>query len=326
MRSNASSGVSPATGWLPFGPSLNILIACRQFFQGQCPSGLCISSVRTSRVYSCNQRLSRDGVHVRGTESLRWQRATGISNHVLFFDFYLFSSGPWFNDWQIDWHTRFVYQTLRPSLSGIPAANSSEAIAKSGRLIHEDAASAAVQCAAFAMEIRSKKSCECWLQTLHAYADASAVFHTAGTVALAQVYMAVSTERVQQQVRAVFQSILPDSLDDCDADTLYLTLRLHHKKVNSLYPLRPTSFLPCLIQILALSQMIYSSRPPIPFWHLLFTPNSPPCWQHPCPATQRCIQFGLSLSAAAAVLSMTVAFQKREWLYCSHFGPKVTRI
>jgi hypothetical protein len=46
--------------------------------------------------------------------------------------------------------------------------------------------------------------------------------------------MAVSIERVQQQVRAVFQSILPDSLDDCDADTLYLTLRLHHKKVKFL--------------------------------------------------------------------------------------------
>jgi hypothetical protein len=59
----------------------------------------------------------------------------------------------------------------------------------------------------------------------------SAVFHTAGTVALADVFMAVSIERVQQQVRAVFQSILPASLDDCDADTLYLTLRLHQKKV-----------------------------------------------------------------------------------------------
>ena len=57
------------------------------------------------------------------------------------------------------------------------------------------------------------------------------VFHTAGTVALADVYTAVSNERVQQQVRAVFQSILPSSVDDCDADTLYLTLRLHPKKV-----------------------------------------------------------------------------------------------
>jgi hypothetical protein len=35
------------------------------------------------------------------------------------------------------------------------------AIAKSGRLANEDAAAAAVQCAAFAMEIRAKKSCEC---------------------------------------------------------------------------------------------------------------------------------------------------------------------
>jgi hypothetical protein len=34
------------------------------------------------------------------------------------------------------------------------------AIAKSGRLANEDAAAAAVQCAAFAMEIRSKKSCK----------------------------------------------------------------------------------------------------------------------------------------------------------------------
>jgi hypothetical protein len=43
--------------------------------------------------------------------------------------------------------------------------------------------------------------------------------------------MAVSVERIQQQVRAVFQSMLPGSLDDCDSDTLYLTLRLHQKKV-----------------------------------------------------------------------------------------------
>jgi hypothetical protein len=62
---------------------------------------------------------------------------------------------------------------------------------------------------------------------------ASAVFHTAGTVALADVYMAVSIEKVQQQVRAVFQSILPGTLDECDADTLYLTLRLHQKKAIS---------------------------------------------------------------------------------------------
>jgi hypothetical protein len=39
------------------------------------------------------------------------------------------------------------------------------AIAKSGRLANEDAAAAAVQCAAFAMEIRSKKSCELTLLT-----------------------------------------------------------------------------------------------------------------------------------------------------------------
>ena len=45
------------------------------------------------------------------------------------------------------------------------------------------------------------------------------------------MYTAVGNERVQQQVRAVFQSILPGSVDDCDADTLYLTLRLHSKKV-----------------------------------------------------------------------------------------------
>jgi hypothetical protein len=63
---------------------------------------------------------------------------------------------------------------------------------------------------------------------------ATAVFHTAGTVALADVYTSLSIERVQQQVRAVFQSALPGSLEDCDADTLYLTLRLHQKK--ALFP------------------------------------------------------------------------------------------
>ncbi len=196
--------------------------------------------------------------------------------------------------------------------------NSFEAIAKSGRLTSEDAASAAVQCAAFAMEIRSKKSCEFLLETPLPTADPPAVFHTAGTVTLAHVYMAVNIERVQQQVRAVFQSILPESLDDCNADTLYLTLRLHHKKV--VFSLS-TNFIPtsCLIQAIlhfcynsAPFQLICTYRPPILFSHLLFTPNSLPCLQHPCLATQRCTQFGLSSSAAAAASSMMVACQKKE--------------
>jgi hypothetical protein len=124
-------------------------------------------------------------------------------------------------------------------------SNASKAIAKSGRLNNEDAASAAVQCAAFAIEIRSKKSCKL-MQSLHATNLMSlAVFQTAGIVALADVYMAVSIERVQQQIRALFQSILPSSLDDCDADTLYLTLRLHQKKVTRNFPFirLPISFL-----------------------------------------------------------------------------------
>jgi hypothetical protein len=66
----------------------------------------------------------------------------------------------------------------------------------------------------------------------HHYVTTTAVFHSAGIVAVADVYMAVSIERVQQQIRAVFQSIVPSSLEDCDADTLYLTLRLHQKKVT----------------------------------------------------------------------------------------------